>query len=44
MVGDLQRIKVYPEKGFQISQDIPDDVWKAYEELVRLGYTKHLVG
>jgi len=43
VVGDLQRIKVYPEKGFQISQDIPEDVWLAYEELVKLGYTKHLI-
>ena len=38
MVGDLQRIRVYPAKGFQIEQEIPDDVWAAYEELVRLGY------
>ena len=43
VVGDLQRIKVYPEKGFQISQDIPDTVWLAYEKLVKLGYTKHLI-
>ena len=43
MVGDIQRIKIYPEKGFQISQEIPPDVWEAYEELVRMGYTKHLV-
>jgi uncharacterized SAM-binding protein YcdF (DUF218 family) len=43
MVGDLQRIKVYPERGFQIHQDIPDDVWAAYEELVRAGYDRHLV-
>ena len=42
MVGDLQRIKLYPEKGFQIYQEIPDDVWDAYEELISLGYTKHL--
>jgi uncharacterized SAM-binding protein YcdF (DUF218 family) len=44
MVGDLQRIRVYAEKGFQIHQDIPDEVWKAYEELVAAGYDKHLVG
>lgn len=44
IVGDVERIKVYPEMGFQVSQDIPDDVWEAYEELVGLGYTKHLVG
>jgi uncharacterized SAM-binding protein YcdF (DUF218 family) len=43
MVGDLQRIRIYPEKGFQIPQEIPDDVWRAYEELVRAGYDKHLV-
>ena len=35
MVGDLQRIRIYPGKGFQIEQEIPDDVWAAYEELVR---------
>ncbi|MFC0773210.1 YdcF family protein [Terrimonas alba] len=43
MVGDLQRIKLYPAKGFQIHQDIPDDVWEAYEQLVALGYDTHLV-
>ncbi len=43
MVGDLQRIRLYPRLGYQIDQDIPDDVWRAYEELVRLGYDKHLV-
>ncbi|MES2931643.1 MAG: YdcF family protein [Patescibacteria group bacterium] len=43
MVGDLQRIKLYGEKGFQIPQDIPADVWAAYMELVQLGYTSHLI-
>lgn len=43
MAGDLQRIKVYPDKGFQIPQEIPKDVWEAYEQLVKLGYTKHLL-
>ncbi|MFA6534555.1 MAG: YdcF family protein [Patescibacteria group bacterium] len=43
MVGDLQRIKEYPAKGFQIPQEIPTQVWQAYEELVKLGYTKHLI-
>jgi len=42
MAGDLQRIKIYPEKGFQIYQEIPDDVWKAFERLIELGYDKHL--
>ena len=43
MVGDLQRIRMYPAKGFQMHQDIPDDVWAAYEELVSVGYDKHLI-
>lgn len=43
MVGDVQRIKIYPEKGFQIPQEIPHDVWDAYEQLVKLGYNKHLI-
>lgn len=43
MVGDLQRIRVYAERGFQIAQDVPDDVWQAFEELVRAGYDRYLV-
>jgi uncharacterized SAM-binding protein YcdF (DUF218 family) len=43
MVGDLQRLRLYPEKGFQIYQEIPDEVWSAYEELVSVGYTKYLI-
>ncbi len=43
MVGDLQRVRLYPEKGYQIYQDIPENVWQAYEELKALGYTRHLV-
>ena len=43
MVGDLQRIRLYAEKGFQIHQDIPEDVWKAYEQLVALGFDQQLV-
>ena len=43
MVGDLQRIRLYADRGFQIPQDIPDDVWAAYEELVRAGYDQRLV-
>jgi uncharacterized SAM-binding protein YcdF (DUF218 family) len=43
MVGDLQRVKLYPERGFQIPQEIPDDVWAAFEELVAAGYDRHLI-
>ena len=43
MVGDLQRIRLYPAKGFQIPQEIPGDVWDAFSALVQAGYGKHLV-
>jgi uncharacterized SAM-binding protein YcdF (DUF218 family) len=43
MVGDLQRIRLYPARGYQIAQEIPDEVWGAYEELVRAGYDKYLI-
>jgi uncharacterized SAM-binding protein YcdF (DUF218 family) len=43
MVGDLQRIKIYPGRGYQIAQDIPDKVWSAFEELLRAGYDKYLI-
>ncbi len=43
MVGDLQRIREYPKRGFQIPQEIPDDVWQAYGELVKAGFDRHLL-
>jgi uncharacterized SAM-binding protein YcdF (DUF218 family) len=43
MVGDLQRIRFYPDKGFQVYQAIPDNIWDAYEQLVALGFDKHLM-
>jgi uncharacterized SAM-binding protein YcdF (DUF218 family) len=43
MVGDIQRIRAYPALGFQIPQDIPADVWEAYERLISLGFDKHLI-
>lgn len=43
MVGDLERIKKYPGLGFQIYQEIPDEVWRAYEKLVELGFTKYAI-
>lgn len=43
MVGDLQRLKLYAERGFQIPQPIPAEVWQAYERLVAAGYDSHLI-
>lgn len=43
MVGDLQRIRVYADKGYQIHQEVPDEVWSAYDELVAAGFNRHLI-
>ena len=43
MVGDLQRVKLYGERGFQVPQVIPDDVWAAYHALVEMGYDDQLL-
>lgn len=43
MVGDTQRIREYPAKGFQIPQEMPDEVWDAAQELIRRGHDKHLI-
>lgn len=43
MVGDFQRIMIYPKKGFQVEQPIPGFVITAYHYLVKEGYNHHLV-
>ncbi|MFF4754803.1 YdcF family protein [Streptomyces sp. NPDC002514] len=43
LVGSLQRLLIYPAQGFMISQDVPDDVIRAYERLVTRGFTSRLV-
>ncbi|NBA75036.1 YdcF family protein [Emticicia sp. ODNR4P] len=43
IVGDLQRIKVYGQLGFQITEQVPADVWEAYEELVDKGYNRFVI-
>ena len=43
MVGDMQRIIEYPAKGYQIEQEVPDNVHRAFKALIKAGYTKHLI-
>lgn len=43
LVGDVQRMRVYADRGFQIAQPMPDAIWAAWEELVARGYATHLV-
>jgi uncharacterized SAM-binding protein YcdF (DUF218 family) len=43
MMGDLQRLMVYGEKGWSAPQDIPAEVRAAFDRLVAAGYTKRLL-
>lgn len=43
MVGDLQRLSVYAEQGFQVAVDIPDNVQSAFDVLVDAGFTQFLL-
>jgi len=43
IVGDLQRMRVYAQKGYQIPQEIPEEVWGAFVNLCQMGYTGQLV-
>ncbi|MET9612963.1 YdcF family protein [Kitasatospora indigofera] len=43
MVGALQRLLVYPKRGFLIAQDVPADVVAAYDRLRSAGFTSRLM-
>jgi uncharacterized SAM-binding protein YcdF (DUF218 family) len=43
MMGDLQRLTVYGEKGWSARQEIPPAVTAAYDRLVAAGYTRRLL-
>ncbi|MBU6389675.1 YdcF family protein [Patescibacteria group bacterium] len=37
MLGDIARLSAYADKGYQIPQEIPAEVWQAYKSLETLG-------
>ena len=43
LVGDTQRVMLYPQKGYQIPQKMPRKVKEAYQELIERGYTRWLI-
>jgi hypothetical protein len=43
MVGDFQRIALYPAMGYQAAEEIPEDVNESYRRLIVAGFDKHLV-
>jgi len=43
MVGDFQRILIYPQKGFQVPQPVPPEAVAAFKELVAAGFSQSLI-
>ncbi len=43
LVGDFERMKFYPGKGFQIELPITDEASAAFEFLKKEGFTEHLI-
>lgn len=43
MVGDLQRLRVYEQKGFQAHVDVPPSVWEAYRRLADAGFDRYVI-
>ena len=42
IVGDFQRMDLYAKLGYQVPQEIPDEAWRAFGQLVTMGYDKQL--
>jgi uncharacterized SAM-binding protein YcdF (DUF218 family) len=42
MVGDFQRVLLYPARGFAIAQEVPPAAAEACQFLIQAGYTGHL--
>jgi uncharacterized SAM-binding protein YcdF (DUF218 family) len=42
LVGDFQRIILYAQLGWQSPQPVPEDVYQAFSQLIKAGYTRQL--
>ena len=43
IVGDFQRVLVYPKLGYQIPQNLSEAAMEAYDALVKMGYVNQLI-
>ncbi len=43
LLGDFQRLLVYAERGWSAPQVVPPEVQQAFDRLVALGFTQHLL-
>ncbi|MFV0574201.1 MAG: YdcF family protein [Vibrio sp.] len=42
MMGEIQRLKKYPERGYFAKQSIPAEVEQAFEALLNIGYDEYM--
>lgn len=42
LLGDIQRMIIYPQFGWQVENKVPNSVINAYNYLKKLGYTKYI--
>ena len=43
MVGDFQRILLYPGKGFQLAQKVPEEAMNSFNSLIEAGFTNQII-
>lgn len=43
MTGDLQRLKLYADRGFQAPTHVPGEVWEAWRRLVDAGFDRYVI-
>lgn len=43
MVGDLQRLQVYADRGFQTPTPIPAEIWEVWHRLVKAGFDRYVL-
>ena len=43
IVGDFQRILLYPEKGFQVEQNVPEEAMASFNTLMKAGFTDQVI-
>ena len=43
LTGDLQRLRVYANLGYQVPVEVPDEIWAAFERLVQAGFDQYYI-
>ena len=43
MVGDVQRIRAYPDLGYQAAHELPANILSTWQQLIDDGFTHHLL-